>query len=125
MADEGRGCEERVFECSGGPVLVVACPPPLDPLSHPRARRERFRWVSPGSLSVEYEDDWSRGYFAYIIPGRGGGFYMEAPLDSLDDPSCGSTVAPWILERLSGWGLDPRALEMLGFILSRKVFRGA
>ncbi len=115
-------CVVREFRCPGG-LVVVACPPPVDPLSHPRARREVFRWVTPGSLSVEYEPDWSRGYFAYVMPGRGGGFYMEASLDALDSPECGGEVVPWLTGLLGEWGLEPRLLEMLRLILSMKVFR--
>jgi hypothetical protein len=122
----GRECRVERLDCGGaGELVVVLCPPPLNPLEHPAARPEKFTSVAPGSLSMGYEEDWSRGYYVYVSP-RGGGFYMEGPLDAFDDPGCGARAVPLVMEFLVGSGaLGPQEAGFLEAILSRRVFRGA
>jgi len=87
-------------------------------------RLEKFTGIAPGSLSMGYEPDWSRGYYIYAAP-AGGGFYLEGSLDAFDDPGCGARVVPMVLEHLARGGLvDQPGLAMLEAILSHRVFRG-
>lgn len=118
-------CRVESFECRGGRVVAVFCRPPVNPLMHPLAEagREAIRWLQPGSLSMGYADDWSKAYYAYLLPG-GGGFYLEGSMDAFDDPSCGGSVVPVVLRELAAMGAPGDALTMLEMILSRKVFRG-
>ena len=116
-------CEERRVKCRSCPVLLVLCPPPLDPLLAPGAEQGRgaIRSAPPGVLASGYEDDWSRAYYTYRAPG-GGGFYMEACMDALDEPGCGDMVVPLLVSWLSSIGVPPQHVALLQQILSRKVF---
>lgn len=115
-------CTVRELDCPGG-LLVVLCPPGASLLDHPRVQAEKFTSIAPGSLSMGYEDDWSRGYYVYASP-RGGGFYLEGSLDAFDDPSCGAQAVPMVLEYLASRGLvDRGGAAMLEAILYRRVFR--
>ncbi len=121
--EPGEAC--RVVElshCPGG-LVIVLCPAPLDPLSHPLAKPEKLGGVRPGSLSMGYEDDWSRAYYALVAPG-GGGFYMEGGMDAFDDPGCGAEAVPLIMQWLASRtrGLD---LGFIEAILAHRVFRSA
>jgi hypothetical protein len=94
-----------------------------NPLDDPRSAngKEKFRGLAPGSLSMAYEDDWSRAYYVYYYPGVGG-FYIEGDMDAFDDPECGDKVVPRILGFLKERGLPADAERLLEIILSRRVF---
>jgi hypothetical protein len=118
-------CKHKLFTCGGkGSILVVVCSPPLNPLQHKLATRGRKKisWLVPGSLSMAYEDDWSKAYYALIFQ-EGGGFYLEGDMDSFDEPQCNDVIVSWLVRTLSNIGVQQNMLAIIQYILSTKVFK--
>ena len=122
MTAKQEECASKLFECSSGNVLVVFCFDSRSLLRNPHIKINKFSSIVPYSISTAFEEDWSKAYFIYLKDFESGGFYIEAHLDALEDPSCASMVLPYVFRHLGMLGLSSEQLSLLEHILSRKIF---